>query len=352
MDCHLKRTASPHQGKHDDDEIQSSSGGTPEPMTDQPLVVEVTVQAFLDTVATIGTPPLHELDFEPARENLRSLQCRPVTTPPTSIEDRVFPVGPTGSVGVRIVRPHGSNGGDPVILYLHGGGWMMGGKDTHDRLLRELAAGAGATIIFVEYTLAPEARYPVQNEQAYAVLHYIVQNATELNLDPYRIAIAGDCAGGNIAAAVTLLAKQRRGPEIVFQLLFYPILGDVSDTWSYQTFKDGPWLTRRATSGLLDRLFPDPASRREITAFPLQASVLQLNDLPEALVIVAENDVVRDEGESYVRKLVQAGVRATSTCYGGTIHDFVMLNGLAEAPATRGAIAQASAALRVALYGK
>jgi len=321
-------------------------------MTDQPPVLEATVQAFLDTIAIVGTPPLHELDFEAARENLRSVQCLPVSAPPASIEDGVFPVGPTGSVGVRILRPYGSNGDDPAILYLHGGGWMMGGKDTHDRLLRELAAGAGATIIFVDYTLAPEARYPVQNEQAYAVLHHIVQNAAELNLDPYRIAIAGDCAGGNIAAAVTLLAKQRRGPEIVFQLLFYPILGDVTNTGSYQTYRDGPWLTRRATSSLLDRLFSDPASRREITAFPLQASARQLNDLPEALVIVAENDIVRDAGESYVRKLVQAGVSATSTRYSGTIHDFVMLNGLAEAPATRGAIAQASAALRVALYGK
>jgi len=314
-------------------------------------VLEATVQAFLDTVATMGTPSLHELDFEAAREILRSLQCRPVTVPPALIEDRAFPVGPTGSVGVRIVRPHGSNGEDPAVLYLHGGCWMMGGKDTHERLVRELAAGAGATVIFVDYTLAPEARYPVQNEQAYAVLHYIVQNAPKLNLDASRIAIAGDCAGGNIAAAVTLLAKQRRGPEIVFQLLFYPILSDVADSGSYQTFKDGPWLTRRAMSSLLEGLFSDPACRREITAFPLQASSLQLNDLPETLVIVAENDLVRDDGESYVRKLVQAGVSATSVRYGGTIHDFVMLNDLAKAPATRSAIAQASAALRTALYG-
>jgi acetyl esterase len=177
-------------------------------MTDQAPTLEATVQAFLDTVATIGTPPLHELDFEPARESLRSLQCPPVSAPPASIEDRVFPVGPTGSVGVRIVRPHGSNGGDPVILYLHGGGWMMGGKDTHDRLLRELATGAGATIIFVEYTLAPEARYPVQNEQAYAVLHYIVQNATELNL---RIVLLSPAT----VRAATLRPRSRCSPSSV-----------------------------------------------------------------------------------------------------------------------------------------
>ena len=331
---------------------QSSCGAGPDPETDQPPVLEATVQAFLDAVAATGTSPLHELSFEQARESLLSLQRSPVTAPPALIEDGAFPVGPTGSVGVRIVRPHGSNGGNPAVLYLHGGCWVMGGRDTHDRLVRELAAGAGVTVIFVDYTLAPEARYPVQNEQAYAVLQYIAQNGPRLNLDASRIAIAGDCAGGNIAAAVTLLAKQRRGPEIVFQLLFYPILGDVADSGSYQTFSNGPWLTRRAMHRFLDGAFSDPALRREITAFPLQASVLQLNDLPETLVIVAENDVVRDEGESYVRKLVQAGVSATSIRYSGTIHDFVVLNGLAEAPATRSAIVHASAALRAALYGK
>jgi acetyl esterase len=321
-------------------------------LKDQPPVLEAMVQAFLDRLGDVGTLPLHELDFDQAREGLVSLQRGPVAVPPASVEDRTFPVGPTGSVGVRIFRPQEANGCDPILLYLHGGGWVMGGKDTHDRLVRELAVGAGATVVFVDYALAPEARYPVQNEQAYAVLEYIAENATKLNFDASRIAVAGDCAGGNIAAAVTLLAKQRRGPEIVFQLLFYPVLGEVAEGGSYETFKEGPWLTRRAMYRLLDAAFPDAACRREVTAFPRLASVVQLNDLPQALVIVAENDVLRDEGELYVRKLVEAGVSATSTRYSGTIHDFVMLNGLAEAPASRSAISQAAAALRAALYGR
>jgi len=315
-------------------------------------VLEAVVQAFLDGLGDVGTLPLQELDFDHAREGLVSLQRGLVAAPPASIEDWTLPVGPTGIVGVRIFRPPEGNGCDPILLYLHGGCWVMGGKDTHDRLVRELAVGAGATVVFVDYTLAPEAGYPVQNEQAYAVLEYIAENASKLNFDASRIAVAGDCAGGNIAAAVTLLAKQRRGPEIVFQLLFYPVLGEVAEGGSYEKFKDGPWLTRRAMYRLLDAAFPDPACRHEITAFPRLASVVQLNDLPEALVIVAENDVVRDEGELYVRKLVQAGVSATSTRYSGTIHDFVMLNSLAEAPASRSAISQACAALRAALYGR
>ena len=330
---------------------ESSPGCAQAPLTGQPPVLETTVQAFLDSLAGTETLAFRELGFDQARKRLARLQGGLVAAPPVSIEDKIFPIGPTGSVGVRIFRPPEANTGDPVVLYLHGGCWVMGGKATHDRLVRELAVGTGATVIFVDYSLAPEARYPVQNEQAYAVLEYVAENAAKLDFDASRIAVAGDCAGGNIAAAVTLLAKQRRGPGIAFQLLFYPVLCDVAEGDSYEAFKDGPWLTRRAMHRFLDAAFPDPARRREVTAFPLQASIVQLNDLPAALVIVPENDVVRDEGECYVRRLVEAGVSATSIRYSGTIHDFVVLNGLAEAPATRSAISQACAALKAALFG-
>jgi len=208
----------------------------------------------------------------------------------------------------------------------------MGSKLTHDRLVRELAAGAQAAIVFVEYTLAPKARYPVQNEQAYATLKYVSENAAALGLDASRIAVAGDCAGGNIAAAVTMLAKQRRGPEIAFQLLFYPVMDDMARSFSYETFRDGPWLTRQAMRGYFDAVIPDAACRAEVTAFPFKASLVQLNDLPEALVIVAGHDAVRDEGEAYARKLIEAGVTATCTRYNNTIHDFVMLNALTGTP--------------------
>ena len=313
-------------------------------------VLEATVQAFLDGLEADGAVPVHALAFGEARQALARMQAGPIFAPPVAVQDVAFPVGPGGSVGVRILRPPDLNGGLPVVLYLHGGGWVMGGKESHDRLVRELAAGAEAAIVFVDYTLAPEASYPLQNEQAYAVLEYVSAHAEALGLDASRIAVAGDCAGGNMAAALTLLAKRRRGPEIAFQLLFYPILDDLAGGGSYETFKEGPWLTRQAMGRALGAVFVEGAARDESTALPLRAPLVQLNDLPEALVIVAENDVVRDEGEAYARKLTEAGVRATCTRYSGTIHDFVMLNALADAPATRSAIAQATAALTAAFY--
>lgn len=310
--------------------------------------LDAVVQAFLDGLAT---PPIHALDFREARDALVGLQAGLVDAPSVAIDDMTLPIGPTGSVGIRIFRPLDGNGCQPIVLYLHGGRWVMGNKFTHDRLARELAAGAQAAIVFVEYTLAPEARYPVQNEQAYATLKYLRENAATLGLDPSRIAVAGDCAGGNIAAAVTMLAKRRRGPEIAFQLLFYPVLDDMARSLSYKTFRDGPWLTGQAMRGYLDAVIPDEARRRaEVTAFPLKGSLVQLNDLPEALIIVAESDLVRDEGEVYARKLIAAGVTATCVRYNGTIHDFVMLNALADTAVTRNAIAQATAALRAALH--
>ncbi|HUA76171.1 MAG TPA: alpha/beta hydrolase [Acetobacteraceae bacterium] len=313
-------------------------------------MLEATVQAFLDGLSEAGAASVHALPFEAARSVLARMQAGPVAAPSVAVSDLTLPVGPTGSVGVRILRPADANGAMPIVIYLHGGCWVMGGKESHDRLARELAAGAEAAIVLVEYALAPEACYPVQNEQAYAVLEYVAGNAGALGLDASRIAVAGDCAGGNMAAALALLAKRRRGPEIAFQLLFYPTLGEPAGGGSYETFKDGPWLTREAMGRALDAVFPDAAGRREITAFPLRAPLVQLNDLPEALVIVAENDVVRDEGEAYARRLTEAGVSATCTRYNGTIHDFVVLNALAGAPATRSAISQAAAGLTASFY--
>jgi acetyl esterase len=174
----------------------------------------------------------------------------------------------------------------------------------------------------------------------------VVEHGARLGVDPTRLAIVGDSVGGNMAAAATLMAKERRGPKIDLQVLFYPVTGGNFDTASYATFANGPWLTRRAMEWFWDAYLPDVAARRQITATPLSASLDQLAGLPDALVIVAENDVLRDEGECYARKLSQAGVRVTCMRYNGTIHDFVMLNALADTPAVRGAIAQAIAALK------
>jgi acetyl esterase len=313
--------------------------------TAQPTL-ELYTQEFVDSLA--GAPPIYTLSPADARSVLTRAQFIPVGKPGAQIEDVTFPVGPTGSVPIRIVRPAGTPEILPVVMYFHGGGWVLGDRDTHDRLIREIAVGAKAAVAFVEYDRAPEARYPVAIEQAYAATRYVADNGASLRIDPLRLAVAGDSVGGNMAAAVTLMAKQRRGPKIGFQALFYPVTDAGFDTPSYIRFADGPWLTKRAMEWFWDAYLPDPTARNQPTATPLNASLDQLANLPEALVITDENDVLRDEGEAYARKLSAAGVRVTSVRYNGTIHDFVMLNALADTPATRGAIAQAVNALREA----
>jgi acetyl esterase len=190
----------------------------------------------------------------------------------------------------------------------------------------------------------------VQIEQAYAATKWVAEHGAALRIDPARLAVAGDSVGGNLTAAVTLMAKQRGGPRLAFQVLFYPVTDADFGTASYTAFANGPWLTKPAMEWFWNAYLPDVAARKQITATPLSATLEQLAGLPPALVIVDENDVLRDEGEAYARKLIQAGVPVTSTRYNATIHDFVMLNALAETPAVRGAVQQAIDALRGALW--
>jgi len=309
--------------------------------------LEPHTQQFVDGLA--GAPPIYTLSPDEARSVLVQVQSTPVGKPSAKIEDIAFPVGPTGSVPARIVRPAGTADALPAVIYIHGGGWILGDRNTHDRLVREIAVGAGAAVMFVDYDRSPEARYPVAIEQAYAATCYVVDHSADLRIDPSRLAVGGDSVGGNMAAALTLMARQRRGPKIAFQVLFYPVTDADFDTDSYTRFADGPWLTKRAMQWFWDAYLPDVATRKQPTATPLNASLDELAGLPEALVVVEENDVLRDEGEAYAEKLSDAGVRITSVRYNGTIHDFVMLNALADTPATRSAIAQAVSALRGAL---
>jgi len=213
-------------------------------------------------------------------------------------------------------------------------------------LVREIAAGVGAAVVFVDYARAPEACFPVAIEQAYAATCYAVDHSGDLRIDPSRLAVAGDSVGGNMVAALTLMARQRRGPKITFQVLFYPVTDAGFDTASYTRFADGPWLTKRAMQWFWDAYLPDPTARKQPTATPLNASLDELAGLPEALVVVDENDVLRDEGEAYAYKLAQAGVRVTAVRYNGTIHDFMLLNPIANTPPVRGAIDQTCSYLR------
>jgi acetyl esterase len=313
-------------------------------------VLEPTTQAFIDSLA--GSPPIYTHTPAAARDVLLGAQSGPVAKPAVQIEDRVLPIGPTGKTRVRVLRPKGAEGVLPVIVYFHGGGWVLGDATTHDRLVRELAVGANAVVVFVDYDRSPEARYPIAIEQDYAVTQYVAAHAGELGVDAARLAIAGDSVGGNMAAVVSLMAKERHGPAISAQLLFYPVTDASLSQHSYREFADGPWLTTKAMTWFWDAYLPDPAAREDRHVSPLNATLDQLKGLPPALVITDENDVLRDEGEAYARKLTQAGVRVTATRYGGTIHDFVMLNALAETPAAKGAVSQAVAFLRGALAAR
>jgi len=308
-------------------------------------VLEPAAQAFAD--ANAQPPFLFQLSPEEGRRIVDGVQADP---PPVladaDISDLTIEGGPTGSVRVRIIRPAGATGVLPVILYVHGLGWVFGGPQTHDRLVRELAVGAQAAVVFPDYDLAPEQQYPTQIEQVYAVAEWLVQNGAEQSLDTGRIAIAGDSVGGNMATVTTILAKQRGGASFVGQLLYYPVTDADFDTGSYHQFATGYFLAREGMQWFWDQYTTDPAQRAEITASPLRASLEELSGLPEAMVIVGEADVLRDEGEAYAAKLRAAGVPITAVRYAGILHDFVGLNPLRRTHAAQAAITQGVSFLR------
>ena len=327
--------------------LATATGAISSAHADDALVIERTTQEFLNGLE--GGAPIYTLTPEEARSVLRGAQSGPVDAPSVEIEDKVLPVGPTNETRIRVFRPEGVSGELPVVVYFHGAGWVMGDTLTHDRLVRELAVGANAVVVFVDYERSPESRYPVAIEQDYAVTKYVAENAEEFGVDASRLAIAGDSVGGNMTAVVSLMAKDRNGPEIKAQLLFYPVTDADLDSPSYETYEDGPWLTKQAMVWFWDQYLPNKDERDEVYVSPLNAGIDRLAGLPQALIITAEHDVLRDEGEAYARQLEQAGVTVTSTRYNSTIHDFVMLNALAETPATRAAIDQATGFLRDAL---
>lgn len=310
-----------------------------------PVVLEPATQAFIDSLA--GSKPIYTLTPDGARKVLHDAQSGPAALPKVSIEDKVLPVGPKGQTRVRVVRPDGATGTLPVLVYFHGAGWVMGDTTTHDRLVRELAVGANAAVVFVDYDRSPENRYPVAIEEDYAVTKYVAEHADEFKIDASRLVIGGDSVGGNMTAVVSLLAKERKGPAIKAQLLFYPVTDASMASGSYSEFANGPWLTKPAMAWFWNAYLPNVAARRDIHVSPLNATTEQLRGLPEALVIT-DDDVLRDEGEAYARKLTQAGVPVVATRYNGTIHDFVMLNALSQTPAARAAISQATGFLRSA----
>lgn len=315
--------------------------------------VERNTQSFLKSLQQNPGPPIYTLLPDQARAVLSGLQASgTVQKLPAEIENRTILGGPNAKeISITIVRPQSnSNETLPVVMYFHGGGWVLGGFDTHERLVRELANKANVVVIFVNYTPSPEAKYPVALEEAYAATKWIAQNGKTVNVNASRLAVAGDSVGGNMAAAVALLAKERDGPPIRFQLLFYPVTDANFETSSYMKYQEGYWLSREAMKWFWDNHVSNQTNIKEPTVSPLRASIDRLRGLPPTLIINGEFDVLRDEGEAYAHKLMGAGVQVTAVRYHGTIHDFVMLNALSDTPAARGAIDQASNSLRVNMH--
>ncbi|GLY85942.1 alpha/beta hydrolase [Actinoallomurus iriomotensis] len=317
-------------------------------MSDIKPVLEEAAQAFAD--ATKNPPFLYDLGPVEGRKAVDSVQDGDVPVRDADVEDLTVPGGPSGEVSIRIFRPAGAQGTLPVVLYIHGAGWVFGNAHTHDRLVRELTVRAGAATVFVNYSLSPEAKYPTAIEEIYAALQWIAAHGAEHGLDPERIAVAGDSVGGNMTAATTILAKRRGGPELAAQLLFYPVTDANFDTGSYERFATGYFLSRDGMKWFWDQYTTDPAQRAEITASPLRASLEDLAGLPPALVIVAEADVLRDEGEAYAAKLRAAGVPVTAVRYQGIIHDFVMVNAMRDTHAAKAATRQGGEFLHDALH--
>lgn len=299
--------------------------------------LEKKTQAFVNSTKDAKGPPIYKLSPADARQVLENLQKGGVKGPKTVREDKILATD-KGKISVQIVRPAGKEGNIPAIVHLHGGGWILGSKQTHAHMADVIAEKSGSAVVFVNYSPSPEAQYPVAAEEGFAVLKYLAEHGNELKIDPNHLSLLGDSAGGNLAIAVTLLALERKGPKIDALLLYYPVTSGELNTPSYEQYSNGPWLTKAAMEWFWNAYVPETKLRKDPHLSPVNATEEQLKGFPRTLVITAENDVLRDEGEAFAKKLFNAGVEASAVRILGTIHDFVMLNLLAESPPTKTAL--------------
>lgn len=312
-------------------------------------VLDVESQRFLKMVKDAGRPELHQLSVEEARAQFaRGQAIIPVTKLPADVESRTISAGPAGKLLIYIVRPAENKAVLPGVMYFHGGGWVVGDFSTHERAVREIACGTQAAVVFVEYTRSPEARFPVANDEAYAATKWVAEHGGEIGVDPNRIAVAGDSAGGNMATMVAIMAKQRGGPPLCAQVLVYPSTGGSPDMPSRLLFEQGYFLTTETSMWFWNHYIGNANRETQAAACPLRFTHEQLAGLPPALVITAECDLLRDEGEAYARKLTEAGVRVTATRYLGALHGFSVANAVYESAATRAALGQMSGMLKEA----
>jgi acetyl esterase len=292
--------------------------------------MEPLTSAFLKKLEQLDGKPIYELSPTEARQVLLNIQTDNDSKETIDKEDKTIPVGPNGTTSVSIFRPKNSKDTLSTIMFFHGGGWVLGDKKTHERFITDLIHITKTAVVCVNYTPAPEAKYPTQIEEAYAATQYIYDHGHLFKLNTERLAIVGDSVGGNMAIVVALLAKERHGPTISSQVLFYPVTDANFETGSYQEFADGPWLTKKAMEWFWKNYLPDESKRKQPTASPLQATIDQLKGLPPTLITTNELDVLRDEGEALAHKLTAAGVPVISIRYAGSIHDSALLNPLAD----------------------
>jgi acetyl esterase len=308
--------------------------------------VEHNTRAFLSGLNSAEGPPLEQLLPKEARDLLVGLQASaPHDLPPAEVEQKTIQQDGL-SLNLTIVRPIGVQQKGPAFLFFHGGGFMLGDFPSHERLVRDLVSDSKFTSIFVDYSRSPEAQYPTAINEAHAATKWVAVHGDEINVDGERLAVVGNSAGGSIATVVALKCKIEGGPALRGQVLFCPGTDADLETSSYNEYADGYYLTKNMVKWFWDNHVPNVAQRREIYASPLQASIEQLKGLPPAHIQIAGNDVLRDEGVAYARKLDAAGVEVTLVCYDGMIHDYACVNYLSQIPAVRTALHQAAEELK------
>ena len=308
--------------------------------------VDRRIAEFLDALNSSGGKPMEQLTPQDARAVLVNLQQSvTVPLPPADVSEKTITVDGQ-PLTLTIVRPAGAKGMLPVFMFFHGGGWVLGDFPTHERLVRDLVAGSGAVAVFPNYTRSPEARYPTAINQMYGATKWVAEHGAEIQVDGKRLAVVGNSVGGNAAGVISLMAKDKGGPAIRLTVMMWPVTDANFETQSYQELAEGHFLSRNMMKWFWDNYAPDVRQRREIYASPLQATIAQLKGLPPTLIQVAENDVLRDEGEAYARKLDAAGVELTHVRYDGLIHDWGLLNPISQLPGVRASLLQAAEALK------
>jgi acetyl esterase/lipase len=309
----------------------------------------IQVRDFLKALNSGNGKPIEQLSPAGARKVLVDAQ-NSVAVDYSGIEESEKTISQDNeTVTIHIVKPVDAKPNAPVFIYIHGGGWVLGDYPTHRRLVRDLVVESGAVAVFPDYTPSPEAQYPVAVNQIYAVTKWVAEHGNEIGVNGKNLAVVGNSVGGNMTAVVTLMAKEKNGPAIRLQVLLWPVTDANFETGSYQEFGEGRFLTRNMMKWFWANYLPDEKKRSDVYASPLQATKEQLRGLPPTLIQTAENDVLRDEGEAYARKLDEAGVQVTLTRHQGLIHDYGLLNPLAAVPAVKTALLEAAAVIRKAL---